>query len=834
MAMEVFELVGKIALDGTVTVVNELNRMGQKAEELQDRFEKAIGSRALDLSRKFAAGITALGAAAMATGIAGVKMAGDWEQNEIAFTTMLGSAERARQFLGELSDFAERTPFELPGLVDASKKLLAFGFEAENIIPMVTAVGDAVAGLGGGADTIDRITLALGQMQAKGKVSAQEMMQLAENGIPAWQYLADAIGVSIPEAMKMAEKGAITASQGINGVLAGMSRDFGGLMEQQATTINGLFSTAGDTISTILRELGFDIVETFDLKTKLAGAVAWLGDFAKALREGGIRKALEEMVPPGLQTTFVIIAGAIAGAVVPALGSMALAAWAAVAPLTPFIAAGAALAAVAYTIYKNWEPVSNFFITAWEKAVAATQIAWSAIKLCFLNGINEILGGLSTFAGWIPGFGEKIKAAKQAIEGMITEETVNIQKNTLKLLSDAHDDTAKKVKGAQDEQTEAVKNAVAKMAEQFTNAKEEAKRLGQEFNENATKIKLYETTIKELLNNGIDPQNVAMHMLIQEYEELTKAKQRVTGATKEESKVSKEAAEFEKEWTKKLLEQTGERAAVRELEKQEALKKAEELHAGRQEIDAYYRALDEEIDLEWKEKLLEQQAADEANEEAQYQAKKELLAMRRAEDLKAVGDNEAAKAKIRQYYANEEKKLEQDRYKEQARAIASGEKNVIDIVKDSKIKELDVKKEEVVASALAGIAKAWAESGGIPWIAIPKTLAIVAAKVPALAGIEAAKNIIGGLAEGGLAIAPIIAQIGEGRFKEAVLPLSDPVFTQLGEGIVRNLPQPQLALAGAGGGFGRMNLLIYLDKYQIASAIDEPLGENVHIRTGMR
>lgn len=774
MAFEVFELVGKIALDGTVAVTNELNKMGKQAENLQDRFEKAIGPKALDLSRKFATGVAALGAAALGTGIAGVKMAGDWEQNEIAFTTMLGSAEKARQFLGELSDFAERTPFELPGLVDASKKLLAFGFEAENIIPMVTAVGDAVAGLGGGADTIDRVTLALGQMQAKGKVSAQEMMQLAENGIPAWQYLADAIGVSIPEAMKMAEKGAITASQGINGVLAGMSRDFGGLMEQQATTINGLFSTAGDTISTILRELGFDIVETFDLKTKLAGAVAWLGDFAKALREGGIRKALEEMVPPGLQTTFVIIAGAIAGAVVPALGSMALAAWAAVAPLLPFIAAGAALAAVAYTIYKNWEPVSNFFAEVWRNVVYNTQMAWSNIKLFVLNGVKTIIDGLANFMGWIPGFGAKLKEAADAVNNLISKEEANKQATTLKFIENSHTKTAKAIK---DTHTDATNVVVA--------------------------------------NN----------------EKQKKSIQEVSQAEKE---LAEKRAAFEQEWNKKLLDLTGDRAAIRELEKQEALKKAEELNTGRQEIDAYYRALDEEIDLEWKEKLLEQQAADEANEEAQYQAKKELLAMRRAEDLKAVGDNEAAKAKILKYYANEEKKLEQDRYKEQARAIASGEKNVIDIVKDSKQTELDIKKEETVASALAGIAKAWADSGGNPFVAIPRVLSIVAARIPALAGIQAAKSVIGGLAEGGLAIAPIITQIGEGRFKEAVLPLSDPVFTQLGEGIVRNLPQPQLALAGAGGGFSRMNLLIYLDKYQIASAIDEPLGENVHIRTGMR
>src|SRR5919202_610426 len=116
------------------------------------------------------------------------------EQANIGFTTMLGSGEKAQAFLGDLQKFAASTPFELPGLIQTSQQLLAFGFDANKVIPMMTAIGDSVAALGAGPDVMQGITLALGQMQAKGKVSAEEMNQLAERGIPAWKYLASAIG----------------------------------------------------------------------------------------------------------------------------------------------------------------------------------------------------------------------------------------------------------------------------------------------------------------------------------------------------------------------------------------------------------------------------------------------------------------------------------------------------------------------------------------------------------------------------------------------------------------------------------------------------------------
>jgi tape measure domain-containing protein len=150
------------------------------------------------------------------------------EQSTVAFTTMLKSGEAATKFLADLRDFAAKTPFEFTELEDASRRMMAFGFEAREVLPMMTAIGDATSGLGLGADGVNRVVLALGQMQAKSKVSAQEMMQLTETGIPAWRYLATSMGLTTAEVMKLSEKGLIPADQAIQGILEGMEADFGG------------------------------------------------------------------------------------------------------------------------------------------------------------------------------------------------------------------------------------------------------------------------------------------------------------------------------------------------------------------------------------------------------------------------------------------------------------------------------------------------------------------------------------------------------------------------------------------------------------------------------
>ena len=197
-----------------------------------------------------------IGVAGVAAGVGLFKMGANLEQVELAFTTMLKSGEKARGFLEDLKDFADKTPFEFPDMLNASRRLLAMGFSAESILPTMTAVGDAISGLGAGAAGVDRVTLALGQMNTLGKVQARDMMQLTEVGIPAWRYLAEAIGVTTGEVMKLSEQGLIPAKQGIDAILAGMEKDFGGLMAKQAETAAGKLSTLSDHAKRVAMDFG--------------------------------------------------------------------------------------------------------------------------------------------------------------------------------------------------------------------------------------------------------------------------------------------------------------------------------------------------------------------------------------------------------------------------------------------------------------------------------------------------------------------------------------------------------------------------------------------------
>jgi tape measure domain-containing protein len=182
----------------------------------------------------------------------GVKLAAQYEQTQIAFTTMLGSADKANQFLDELKDFAARTPFELDGLLSSAKMMQAFGFEAKEVIPTLTAVGDASAALGLGTEGVGRITLALGQMKAMGRVLTQDLKQLQFAGVPAVQMLADSFGKTVPEMQKMIESGEVASEVAIPMLIKAMqvgtenTKGFGGMMEAQSKTFTGVMSTFKD------------------------------------------------------------------------------------------------------------------------------------------------------------------------------------------------------------------------------------------------------------------------------------------------------------------------------------------------------------------------------------------------------------------------------------------------------------------------------------------------------------------------------------------------------------------------------------------------------------
>ena len=216
---------------------------------------------ALDfIKSKMMIATAAIGVGLLAMTGFGLKSAASIEQVTVAFQSLLGSADAAKSFLVDLQNFAATTPFEFAGVADAGRRLLglaqSMGETKDAVIPMLTTIGDLVSVLGGTQESVDSVVRALSQMQSKGKVSQEEIMQLAE-ALPNFNAnaaIASGLGLSVADTLTKITAGGVDATTGINALLKGMAAFPGaaGAMALQAQTLTGVFSTFKDTVSIAL------------------------------------------------------------------------------------------------------------------------------------------------------------------------------------------------------------------------------------------------------------------------------------------------------------------------------------------------------------------------------------------------------------------------------------------------------------------------------------------------------------------------------------------------------------------------------------------------------
>jgi tape measure domain-containing protein len=151
-----------------------------------------------------------------------------------------------------IKDFGATTPYELEQVTRGFVRLKAYGLD-----PMdgtLDTIGDAVAAMGGNQETFDRIVLAVGQMATKGKLAAQELRQLAENGIPAYQILSEKLGLTAEQVSDIGNHG-VGAAEGIRALFEGLEERYGGAMAEQMTRFTGILSNAKDQVTLFLQAL---------------------------------------------------------------------------------------------------------------------------------------------------------------------------------------------------------------------------------------------------------------------------------------------------------------------------------------------------------------------------------------------------------------------------------------------------------------------------------------------------------------------------------------------------------------------------------------------------
>lgn len=238
-------------------------------------------------------GLGGLGGFLSARAIFGPVM--DFQKYQVSFEALLGSAERAGAFLNQLRQFSANTPFDLSAITESSQKLLAFGFAARDVIPIMTTIGDSASALGQGQDAIAGVIRALGQMKGRGKAAAEEMNQISDAlpGFSAIEAVADKMGISVAEAFDQMRAGAIPADLAIEAILEGMADMPGaaGAMDRASRTLAGRLQNLGETITKLL----VDAISPFT--GAMADAVGLFTSFIESLFKG---KGIWAVVRSGL------------------------------------------------------------------------------------------------------------------------------------------------------------------------------------------------------------------------------------------------------------------------------------------------------------------------------------------------------------------------------------------------------------------------------------------------------------------------------------------------------------------------------------------------------
>lgn len=204
-------------------------------------------------------GLTAMAAA---TTRFGLQTASTFEQTRIAFDGFLGSAEAGREMFEYLQNLNLRTPFELGDVTGAARQLLGFGFAAGETKDLLGSVVNAAAGLGAGAEGLQRIILNLGQVRAAGVVTGRELRDFATLGFPGYELVADILGKTREEIRAMGDDARVGADEFIAAVISqqGPLQRFAGMAEQQMNSLSGLWSNFKDALQVRLADAASPLV----------------------------------------------------------------------------------------------------------------------------------------------------------------------------------------------------------------------------------------------------------------------------------------------------------------------------------------------------------------------------------------------------------------------------------------------------------------------------------------------------------------------------------------------------------------------------------------------
>ena len=469
---DVFRLSSSIELDIN-DVMSGLQQVDREAEEARDSLED-LGDSADNTSGRFSrlgkmaqsglkvvdkwAKIGATAVAGLAGGMIalGIKSNASLETSQVAWTTLLGTQEEAKQMLDDITKYAATTPFSKTGVDTMSKQLHNAGFEGQNLFDQLTKFGNMGSAFGIQEDSLSEMVRQYSQVQMAQVAYTEDLNILQDRGIPIYKALAEVTGTTVAEVKNMASQGKITAdvyNQALDSIASGTN----GAMEAQSKTFSGMLSTIQDNVVNISQKI---IQPIFEKVLEYMPMIIELADnFSANLDEGkGVLDSLKEAITTvfgedtwnkitmattvvmGLVGAYAILKGVmfmsdLINSVSSAWGVLSSAmgigtavtegatvaqtglnlAWLA-SPITWIIAGIVAVIAIFVLLWNKCEGFRNFWIGLWDKVVSSFKSAKDSV----VNGVSDMTSkAVNKFNEIKQGITDKINGAKDAVKSAI-------------------------------------------------------------------------------------------------------------------------------------------------------------------------------------------------------------------------------------------------------------------------------------------------------------------------------------------------------------------------------------------------------------------------------
>lgn len=266
-------------------------RTGRVTEAAFAGLGRTIGLATKAVAVGWTTAAVAVGGTAIAAFKTGMEFNTLQQKANASFTTILGSAKAADKMMASISKFADTSPFPRQVFIEAAQRMVAFGIAADDVVPIMSAVQDAVAAAGGSSQDISEITFVLGQIQAAGKITGQDLMQLGQRGINAAELIGKATGKTGKQIKEDISNGALSADDAIAALTKGMAEKFAGAAQNVKKTWVG----TTDSIKAALRDIGAAMSAPF-IDPKGGGLfVEWGNTVAEILRS--VRDLVRQIMP---------------------------------------------------------------------------------------------------------------------------------------------------------------------------------------------------------------------------------------------------------------------------------------------------------------------------------------------------------------------------------------------------------------------------------------------------------------------------------------------------------------------------------------------------------